>query len=125
MTEHSGEPGSVKLFYSYSSRDEHFKEDLEKHLNILLRKKIINDLRTRRIGGGEKWDHQIDPQFNEADIILLLVSPDFLASDYCWEEEVERAVERHESREAVVIPAAWPEAVSTRTSIRFGSRPVS
>ncbi|SRR6266436_2206735 len=48
--------------------------------------------------------HEINIHLNSAQIILLLVSPDFLASEYCYGDEVERAMKRHEAGEAIVIP---------------------
>jgi TIR domain len=56
------------------------------------------------IGAGEEWKGQIDRQLAEADIILLLVSADFIASDYCWGEEMTKALARHQLGEARVIP---------------------
>ena len=58
----------------------------------------------RDIGAGTEWAKEIDKRLNEAQIILLLVSPDFLASDYCYQTEMTKAIERHEQREAKVIP---------------------
>lgn len=58
----------------------------------------------RRISAGEEWKHQIDAHLEAADIILLLVSADFLASDYCYDIEMRRALERHDAGEARVIP---------------------
>ncbi|MBC7931670.1 MAG: tetratricopeptide repeat protein, partial [Rubrivivax sp.] len=58
----------------------------------------------RRIVAGQEWDRQIDKHLESADIILLLVSPDFLASHYCYDIEVKRAMERHDAGEARVIP---------------------
>ena len=56
------------------------------------------------LAAGEEWSDQIDSHLNTADIILLLVSADFIASDYCYENEMKRAMERHESGDAIVIP---------------------
>jgi len=77
---------------------------LETHLSILKRRGIISCWHDRRISGGREWAHKIDDHLNTADIILLLVSPDFIASDYCYEKEMTRAMERHELNEACVIP---------------------
>ncbi|MDU7492653.1 MULTISPECIES: toll/interleukin-1 receptor domain-containing protein [Providencia] len=68
----------------------------------------------RRIVPGQEFEHQIDKYFSEADIILLLVSSDFIASDYCYQIEMRNALERHHCGEAVVIPVilrecAWHE----------------
>jgi internalin A len=58
----------------------------------------------RLIGAGQEWEEQISTNLERADIILPLVSADFIASDYCYGVEMARALERHEAGEAVVIP---------------------
>ncbi len=105
----------VKLFYSYSHRDEALRRKLETHLKILVRKKIISSWHDRDIGAGAEWAEEIDVHLKTADIILLLVSADFIASDYIWGKEMEPALERHAvgiSRVIPVIlrPADWKDA---------------
>jgi TIR domain/MalT-like TPR region/NB-ARC domain len=95
---------SVKLFYSYSHKDEKLRAKLEDHLATLKRGGLIETWHDRKIGAGTEWAGAIDEHLNEADIILLLVSSGFLASDYCSDVEVVRALERHEAGEACVIP---------------------
>ena len=73
-------------------------------MSILKRNGVISGWHDRKITGGREWQGEIDEHLNSAQIILLLVSPDFLASDYCWDVEVKRAMERHEAGEARVIP---------------------
>ena len=58
----------------------------------------------RLLKAGEEWRKAIDENLERADIILLLVSADFLASDFCWQKEMKRALERHQTGEAQVIP---------------------
>jgi TIR domain len=58
----------------------------------------------RKIGAGTEWKGQIDAHLESAELILLLVSPDFLASDYCYDVELKRALKRHEAGTARVIP---------------------
>lgn len=94
----------VIVFYSYSHKDEPFKEQLETHLALLRRKELIKVWHDRRIIPGQDWEATIDRQLDEADIILLLVSPDFMASDYCYGKELIRAMEKHERNESIVIP---------------------
>ena len=94
----------VELFYSYAHEDEALRDELEKHLSLLKRSGLIVAWHDRRIGVGEEWRHQIDAHARSADIILLLVSPDFLASDYCYNVEMNLALERHDRHEAIVIP---------------------
>ena len=92
------------LFFSYSHRDEALRDELEVHLSVLKRQGIIETWHDRRIGAGEEFNRAISRNLEEADIILLLVSSDFLASDYSYDIELQRAMERHERQEAIVLP---------------------
>lgn len=94
----------LSLFYSYAHKDEIFKMELETHLKILQRQGVIQGWSDREIGAGEEWRKEIMEKLNSADIILLLVSADFIASDFCYDIEMQRAMERHEAREARIIP---------------------
>jgi internalin A len=95
---------TVRLFISYSHKDEHLRNKLQTHLTLLHRQRIIDAWDDRRIGSGDEWKQKIDENLERADIVLLLVSADFIASDYCYEKEMKRALERHDKGEAVVIP---------------------
>lgn len=94
----------VEIFFSYSHKDEALRDDLAKHLSILQRRGVIDAWYSRNIEAGVEWAADIDKQLNQSEIILLLVSSDFLASDYCYDVEVKRAMERHEAGDARVIP---------------------
>jgi hypothetical protein len=94
----------IEIFYSYSHKDEELRDELEKHLSILKRQGVITGWHDRRIGAGKEWEGEIDEHLNTADVILLLISSDFLASDYCYDKEMRRALERHDAGEARVIP---------------------
>lgn len=94
----------IEVFISYSHNDETLRKELEKHLSILKRQKLISTWHDRNIGAGEEWKGQIDKHLDSAQMILLLVSADFLASDYCYDIELKRAIERHKAGEARVIP---------------------
>ncbi len=92
------------LFLSYSHKDEAVRVELEVHLAMLKRQGVIDAWHDRRIAAGDEWDHVIKENLETADIILLLVSPYFLASNYCYDIEVKRALERHEAGSARVVP---------------------
>ena len=77
---------------------------LQKHLAALKHQGLIETWHDRRIRAGDEFDNVIDRQLNEAQVILLLVSADFIASRYCYEIEMARALERHRAGEARVIP---------------------
>ena len=80
---------SLELFISYSHRDEPFRDELIKHLKPLEYQGIITAWHDRRIGAGEDWRGRIDHHLDSAHIILLLISSDFLASEYCYSKENE------------------------------------
>ena len=112
MPKGSSAQRSFKLFFSYSHRDETLRDELAKHLTVLRRQGVIKEWHDRRISAGQEWKGAIDKELNDADVILLLVSSDFVASDYCFDVELKRAIERHHSGEARVIavilrPVAW------------------
>jgi len=99
---HEGKMAGV--FFSYSHADEGLRDQLEKQLSMLKRQGVIDTWHDRRIGAGQEIAQAIDERINRDDIILLLVSADFLASNYCYDIEMKRAMERHEAGEAIVIP---------------------
>lgn len=94
----------VKVFFSYSHEDELYRDQLEAHLAALKHEGKIDSWHDRRILAGGGLDAEIDQQINVADIILLLVSASFLNSRYCYSIEMTRALERHQAKEAQVIP---------------------
>ncbi len=95
---------AIEVFFSYAHEDEKLRDKLEKHLSILKRQGVITGWHDRRIGAGKEWAGEIDQHLNTAHIILLLISSNFLASDYCYDIELERAMKRHHAGEARVIP---------------------
>ncbi len=95
---------AIEVFYSYAHEDEKLRNKLENHLSSLKREAVIIGWHDRKIGAGKEWENEIDTHLNTAHIILLLISENFLASDYCWDVEAKRAMERREAQEARVIP---------------------
>jgi hypothetical protein len=95
---------TATVFFSYSHDDETYRDQLEKHLALLQRQSLIASWHDRRITVGKEVDASIDAALDSADIILLLVSASFLASNYCYSREMERAMERHHAGEATVVP---------------------
>ncbi len=100
--ENTGLPLSV--FISYAHEDEPLRRQLETHLSLLRRQGLIANWHDRQILPGTEWAKEIDAHLESAQLVLLLISPDFLASDYCYEIEMRRALERHDRGEASVIP---------------------
>ncbi|SRR6266487_4233875 len=94
----------VTLFYSYAPEDEDLQQQLEHHLSLLRRQGLITDWHPRKISPGDDWIHAVNQKLQTASIILLLVSPAFIASDYCYGNEMYQALTRHMASEALVIP---------------------
>jgi TIR domain/NYN domain len=95
---------AVKIFFCYAHEDEPLLIKLKAHLRPLQRIGLIDVWYDRDITAGAEWEQDIKKHLNEANIILLLISPNFMESDYCYGIEMKRALERHERKEAYVIP---------------------
>lgn len=121
----------IEVFYSYAAQDEILRQELEKHLGILKRKKLISTWHCRMIYPGMDQMQEVHAHLNTAHIILLLVSSDFIASDYCYEIEVNRAMERHMLGEACIIPVllrpvVWDGAPFSKLQpLPIGGNPVT
>jgi hypothetical protein len=94
----------VTVFFSYAHADEALRDELEKQLAVLKNQGLIDAWHDRRIVAGQAFGAEIDRNLETADIILLLLSADFLSSDYCYQHEATRALERHRAGTARVIP---------------------
>lgn len=94
----------IKIFFCYAREDEDLLNKLKNHLLPLQYQEIIDMQYDRNISAGTDWKQAIDEHLSTAHIILLLVSPDFMASDYCYGVEMKRALQRHKRGEAKVIP---------------------
>lgn len=121
----------IEIFYSYAHADERLRDLLEQHLSSLRREGLIINWHDRQIIAGMDWAHTIDAHLNSASVILLLVSPDFINSDYCYGIEMQRAMERHMSKGALVIPIIlrpvdWQHAPFARLqALPTGAQPVT
>jgi len=94
----------IEVFCSYAHEDELYLQELKAHLSGLERQRRISMWYDRQILAGKERTREIDEHLEAAAVILLLISPDFLASDYCYGMEMRRALERHRDGEAQVIP---------------------
>jgi internalin A len=93
----------VQLFISYSHKDELLRNQLETHLKLLQRQKLLSTWHERKIDAGEERAEVLAKQLDQAEVILLLVSADYLASENS-DAEMHAALERHQAGKAVVIP---------------------
>ncbi len=92
------------IFISYSHRDRELREELEKHLSNLKRQNIITAWYDGDISPGTEWESQIIEHLNTDQIMLLLISADFMASDFCYSVEMTQAIARHDANQARVLP---------------------
>ncbi|WP_437538502.1 SIR2 family protein [Sorangium sp. So ce726] len=121
----------IEVFFSYSESNRELRDKLETHLAILKRKGVIRGWHDGEIGAGEERDTALAEHLETAKVILLLISADFLASDFCYDVEMQKAIERHDRGEARVIPVIldacdWEGAPFGRlASLPRGGRPVT
>src|SRR5689334_23096518 len=96
---------AVSLFYAYApcEQDEALVCELDKHLTLFQRLKLLTTWYRYKVVAGHNI-RQEEQQARQADIILLLISPDFMQTDYCYSEELQQALQRHERQEGHVIP---------------------
>ena len=94
----------VKIFTSYAHEDEDMKDQLDKYLKVLKRSGKIETWNDRELIPGQEWNENIMNELREANVILLLVSVDFIASDFIWDKELTEAMKRHEAGTAHVVP---------------------
>jgi len=95
---------AVPLFFAYARVDEDLRNDIEKHMSRLIRKGIVSVWHDSAISAGTDWDKEIKRRIDASRIILLLVSSDFLASDYCRRIEMRKAIRRHNEGKSRVVP---------------------
>lgn len=95
---------AIRIFFCYTDKDKKLFEKLQNHLKSFIKSGIIESWSHQNISAGTDWETEIIRQLNQAQIILLLVSDSFLASDRCYGQEMKRALERHDMGEARVIP---------------------
>src|SRR6266705_4156000 len=95
---------AYEVFISYSHQDQALRQKLDNHLSNLKRQKIITSWYDGEITAGTNWQSQIMQHLNSAQIILLLISDDFMASDFCYSIEMNRAIARHDANQVRVIP---------------------
>jgi len=94
----------ISIVFSYSHRDEKLRNQLDKHLASLKRSGLVRAWYDRKLCAGSDVECEISSHFETADLILLLVSADFLDSDYCYSKELRTAMKRHLAGESRVIP---------------------
>lgn len=91
-------------FLSYAAEDSGHRADLERHLAPMKRQLRLDTWQFGQIVAGTNWDEAIRRQLECADLVILLITARFLASRYCYDVELRRALERHNLHEALVVP---------------------
>ena len=109
---------AARVFISYSHKDEELRDQLEVQLSMLKRQGLVEVWHDRRLHPGDNLDLNINEELDAADVILLLVSPDFLASDYCYKIEKARALERHREGTARLISVVLRPCDWSHTDLR-------
>jgi hypothetical protein len=94
----------AQIFCSYSHKDEKYRAELEAHLTLLVRQGVVDVWHDRLIRPGHDWARAIDENLDHANLVLMLISADFIASQYCYGIEMTRALERARAGDAHVVP---------------------
>lgn len=122
---------AARIFVSYAHEDVELKHELDKHLAGLRRSGRVEVWSDRELLAGAEWERTVAAELEGADIILLLVSADFAASDFIWDEELRVALDRHDEGSAAVVPiilrsCAWDDLPFARLQVLPpDGRPVS
>jgi hypothetical protein len=130
MTSSEGRDVPIKVFISYAHQDQQFVEQLESHLSVLKRDGLITTWTDRKISAGEEWSDAISEALRNSQIILVLVSADYLANSYIWEKELVDAFKRAETGDALILPIIlrptdWESTpLSLWQALPRGGRPV-
>lgn len=96
--------GPLEIFCCYAREDQGMLAHLKKHLMPLQRQGQIKIWSDTDLDAGMEWERELHRHLESADLILLLISPDFMSSDYCYSTEMKRAIERHDQGHAQVVP---------------------
>jgi hypothetical protein len=120
---------SIEIFCCYARKDQALLSELKAHLMPLQRRGLIKIWADTDIGAGIEWEKEIEKHLDTAQIILLLVSADFMNSEYCYSTEMKRAIERHNQKEACVIPIIlrpvhWQDILGNIQALPTDAKPV-
>lgn len=94
----------LHIFLSFAYEDRAFRDTLDTHLTVLQKARLIDNWHKHEVSPGNEWQNIVDEQLNQADIILLFITPHFIASNYCYSVQMKQALEKHENGEVRVIP---------------------
>ena len=126
-----GKRKNIEVFCCYAREDLLMLEEIKSHLKSLVREELITLWTDGDIDAGMEWEKEIHHHLDTAQIILLLISSDFMASEYCYGVEMQHAMKRHESGKAFVIPiilrpVSWQKTPFARLqALPTGAKPIS
>jgi len=108
-------PIPLEVCYSYADADEPLLRELEKHLSLLKHTGLVTTWHKRQVPAGSDWQVLVNSHLSSASLILLLLSANFLASEYCYSIEMQHALQRQEAGTASIIPILlspvdWPSS---------------
>lgn len=121
----------LELFYCYAHQDKNLRDELDQHLSVLKRTGLVTSWFDGDILPGTVWEKAITDHLKTADLILLLITASFIHSDYCYSTEMMRALDRHKTGKAIVIPVLlrpvdWEGTpFSTLQMLPSGAEPVT
>src|SRR5579875_2854382 len=95
---------TIRIFVSYAQEDREFRLKLENHIRTLVNSRQIEPWSDSAITAGSSWNEKISKESGRADIILMLISDDFLSSEYVREHEIPFALKRRQFEGTPVIP---------------------
>ncbi len=99
---------TVKIFISYCHCDERYAKKLINHLSVLVKNKLVEYWYDRCIDGGQLWNKKIMDELNDSQIVILLVSADFLALQFCYDIEYKLAEEKNKKIVPIIVrPCSW------------------
>jgi|GEM_PF-2218355 len=105
------QPAPLKAFVSYSHFDADLKNELLKHLDPLRRAGLVDHWHDGDISAGQEWERAIETRLRAADLIIFLITVDFINSEYCYDNELAAAVDRHKANKARLIPVIGRECL--------------
>ncbi|HLZ55413.1 MAG TPA: toll/interleukin-1 receptor domain-containing protein [Ktedonosporobacter sp.] len=126
-----GQQLPIVIFMAYAHQDERLREKVEQQLTILRLQGLNITWYDSEITAGMEWENTNEDHLARADVILLLISSNFLASQYCYGIQVKQAVERHNEKKAHIIPIILHRCVWDRTPfakiqpLPKGGKPIS
>ena len=94
----------MKAFISYTHTDEKYLKRLQVHLTQMKREALLESWTDNEISAGENLSERIESNLNDSEIFIALLSPDYIASNYCYEKEFQTALKKLEKKEIIIVP---------------------